>query len=60
MSIMKAIKDLSLRTLDELFRSATSAAREEADKHDLPRVGIDKDGKLVTPKKEKMPYRFTA
>ncbi|WP_424630448.1 hypothetical protein [Bradyrhizobium sp. SYSU BS000235] len=43
---MKAVKDLSLSELDKLFRSATAAAKEEAAKHDLPKVGFDKDGKL--------------
>jgi len=44
---MKAIKDFSIRQIDELFRSATIAAKEEADKHDLPTVGLDKDGNLL-------------
>jgi hypothetical protein len=46
---MKAVKDLSLKELDELFRAATSAAKEEADARGLPVVGLDKDGKLVSP-----------
>ena len=44
---MKAIKDFSMREIDELFRSATIAAKEEADKYGLPPVGIDKDGNLL-------------
>jgi hypothetical protein len=49
---MKAIKDLSMQVINELFRSATVAAKEEADKHDLPRYGIDENGKLLVPKDE--------
>jgi len=44
---MKAIKDFSMRAIDDLFRSATNAAKEEAEKHGLPLVGINQDGELV-------------
>jgi hypothetical protein len=43
---MKEVKDLSLKELDQLFRAATRAAREEAFARELPLVGFDKDGKL--------------
>ena len=44
---MKAIKDFSMREIDELFRAATIAAKEEADKLGLPTVGLDRDGNLL-------------
>jgi hypothetical protein len=44
---MKTIKDFSMREIDELFRAATIAAKEEADKHGLPTVGFDEDGNLL-------------
>jgi hypothetical protein len=49
---MKAIKDLSLRELDEAFRAATRAAKEEADARGLTVVGFDKDGNLVSSRPE--------
>ena len=44
---MKKVKDLSLQELDQIFRVATGAAKEEAIAHGLPVVGIDKDGNLI-------------
>ena len=51
MSVMKAIKELALDTIDELFRSATRAAKEEADNLGLPRYGRH-EGKLLLPKED--------
>jgi hypothetical protein len=51
-SNMKSIKDLSLRELDEAFRAATLAAKEEADTRGLTVVGLDKDGNLVSSQPE--------
>jgi hypothetical protein len=46
-SDMKKVKDLSLQELDQIFRTATGAGKEEAIAHGLPVVGIDKDGNLI-------------
>jgi hypothetical protein len=43
---MKKVKDLSLKELDQIFRAATGAAKEEAVAHGLPVVGVDKVGNL--------------
>ena len=48
MMSIKSIEDLSLQELDDLFRSATELAREEAKKHNLPVYGIDAKGELQT------------
>jgi hypothetical protein len=45
-SNMKKVRDLSLQELDQIFRAATDAAKEEAVAHGLPIVGVDKDGSL--------------
>jgi hypothetical protein len=57
---MKAIKDLSLRELDEAFRAATRAAKEEADAHGLTVVGFDKDGNLVSSQPEQTKHHKVA
>lgn len=50
---MKAIKDLSLNALDEIFQRATKAAKEEADKRRLPTYGVDSKGNLSAPEADK-------
>jgi len=44
---MKELQNLTLQEIDDLFRTATIAAKEEADAHDLPVVGIDENGNLI-------------
>jgi uncharacterized protein GlcG (DUF336 family) len=44
---MKKVRDLSLQELDQIFRAATGAAKEEAVARGLPIAGVDKDGSLV-------------
>lgn len=44
---MRELIELPLEQLDEIFRSATKAAKEEADHHGLPEVGEDETGRLV-------------
>jgi hypothetical protein len=46
---MKTIRDLSLQTLDEIFRLATKTAKAEAGKQNLPIYGVDAQGNLLTP-----------
>ncbi|MCA1452794.1 hypothetical protein I6F35_06115 [Bradyrhizobium sp. BRP22] len=57
---MKAIKDISLKELDDMFRAATLAAKEQADAHGLPVVGLDKNGKLVSSQPEPNTHRKAA
>jgi hypothetical protein len=56
MHVMKRLKDLYLRQLDRLFKTATDDAALEAKRHDLPRAGIDRHGELqAAPKPEDPP-----
>jgi hypothetical protein len=53
---VKWLRDLRLRDLNYMFRSATEAAQKEAVVRGLPAYGLDDQGQLQEPKRSDLVY----